>query len=227
MKHIKALIFLLLSLAFAYSYTQTASVIDGLFTLSALGSAVSFFAPQMQGSFVFGAISLVNVPKSSKGTANPQGVLAWFVIQDDDLSREWPTLADIDPATNTIISAIPVKPGKLFAKFDFTFETAKVDYTKEGDPDHEAYKHMAECKFSGYFSAQWKAFSLMLNQPCVLLGQHGDGQFVVYGTRNRGLYFKESHTTQGKREFTVKGEQNNIPFAPPILGSAVLIPSIA
>jgi hypothetical protein len=227
MKHIKALLFFLLSFAFAYSFTQTASAIDGLFCVSALGSAVSFFAPAIEHNFVFGAVSLVNVTKSAKQTANPQGVLAWFIIQDDDLSREWPVLSDIDPTTNTIITAIPVKVGKLFAKYDFTFETAKVDYAKEGDPDHETYKHMAEAKFSGYFATQYKAFSLMLNQPCVLLAQHGDGQFVVYGTRNRGINFKESHTTQGKREYTVKGEQNNIPFAPPILGSAVLIPSIA
>jgi hypothetical protein len=208
----------------------THNPIEGLAALGAVTTSIAHLAnvPMNVGSLF--CLPLVNVPRSECQKPNPGGNRQFLVAACEDFTADWPLESDIDPTTGTILTAPPLAVGKAFAEINFTDNTAKADYAKEGDEGHQSYKHMAECKLSGYNGLQYLALKKMLNMRFVLIAKHGDRSRVVYGTSADGLSMKETHTTgtkgNDKREFTLKMEQDGLDQAPPIIALAVAIPVI-
>ena len=221
-------IFAFIGVLMAFVAVQTHNPLQGLLAVGALASAVSHFTPVTFDAGMLFCLSLVKVNKTLCQKANPGGNRKFLVIACDDFTAEWPKEADINPTTGLCSVAPPLTVGKLFAEIDFTDNTAKADYAKEGDEGHQSYKHMGECKLSGYNGSQFAALRMFLNMRFVLVAKQGDGTFVVYGTSEEGLSMKETHTTgakgNDKKEFTLKMDQDGLSFAPVILAPTVVIP---
>ncbi|MEA5257193.1 hypothetical protein VB264_05300 [Arcicella aquatica] len=221
-------IFLLAGLVLGASVLETGNVFQGLLAVGAVTSALGQVTGSVLPAEMFFCVSLTTVPKSPCNKVNPGGNKKWLVCATEDFSRAWPEEADVDTTTGAIITPIPLKVGKAFAEIEFTDNTAKADYAKEGESGHESYKHMAEAKISGYNSTQWLALRKFLNMRFVLIVKHGDKNMVVYSHSEDGFALKESHTTglkgSDKREFTIKMDQDGLAMAPPILGAAVNVP---
>ncbi len=221
-------ILLLAGLVLGASVLETGNVFQGLLAVGAVCSALGQVTGSVLPAEMFFCVPLTSVKKSACNKINPGGNKKWLVCSCEDFSRAWPEEADIDATTGTILTPIPLKAGKAFAEIEFTDNTAKADYAKEGESSHESYKHMAECKVAGYSSDQWLALRKFLNMRFVLIVKHSDKSMVVYSHSEDGFALKETHTTGlkggDKREFTLKMDQDGLSMAPPILAAAVNVP---
>lgn len=228
-KYLFGVIFALIGLVFGADACQTLNPIEGLYAVGSIVSSVAYVTNFQGIPNALYLVSLTNLPRSVAQKTNAGGNRKFLVAACEDFTSEWPLEANvgIDGTCNVIP---PLKAGKAFAEIDFTDNTAKADYSKEGDEGHQCYKHMAECKVSGYAGPQWKVLRGFLNMRFVLIAKHGDRQLVVYGTSEDGLSMKETHSTglkgNDKREFTLKMEQDGLDFAPVILASTVSIPTL-
>jgi len=219
--------FSVMALALGFDFISTANPIEGLLAVGAVTSAMAQASPVgLSPSWLF-CLSLTTVKRSPCNKTNPGGNKKWLAASCEDFTRAWPEESDVD-ANGYLTGTIPLKPGKAFAEIEFTANTAKADYAKEGDEGHQSYKHMAESKVSGYASDQWLALRKYLNMRFVLIAKHGDNQMVVYAHSEDGFSMKETHTTglkgSDKREFTLKMEVDGLNLAPPILGPTVNVP---
>ncbi|MCU0336313.1 MAG: hypothetical protein MUF12_00490 [Sediminibacterium sp.] len=224
-------LFALLAVVLGIGAVESYNPIEGLVSI---GAAVTSVAHLTNYSLTHGTLfclSLSSLPRSECQKPNPGGNRKFLVIACEDFTAEWPKEADIDTTTGLVTVAPPLAVGKNFVEIAFTDNTAKADYAKEGDEGHQSYKHMAECKLSGYNGKQYLALKRFLNMRFVLIAKHGDKSMVVYGTSEDGLSMKETHTTgskgNDKREFTLKMEQDGLDLAPPILASTVTVPVLA
>lgn len=224
-------VFALFAVVLSFGAYVTQNPIEGLVALGAVTTSVAHLANVQMNAGTLFCVPLSTVPRSECQKPNPGGNRKFLVAACDDFTEDWPKEADIDDETGLLLTAPPLAVGKSFAEILFTDNTAKADYAKEGDEGHQSYKHMAECKLSGYNGLQYLAMKKFLNMRFVLISKHGDKSMVVYGTSEDGLSMKETHTTgskgNDKREFTLKMEQDGLDLAPPILSTTVTIPVIA
>jgi hypothetical protein len=221
-------VFAVMGLLLGMASYVTQNPIEGLVAFGAITTSVAHLANVQMNAGTLFCVSLTNIPRSLCQKSNTGGVRKLLVALEEDFTEEWPTTADIDPATGTILTAPPLKVGKAFAEIVFTDDSAKGDYAKEGDDGHQGYKHMAECKVSGYTGPQYLALQKFLNVRVVVILKIGNRARVVYGTSEDGLSVKETHSTGAKgsdrNERTIKMEQNGLELAPPIMADAVVIP---
>lgn len=220
-------VFSILAVLMAFATFETQNPIQGLLTLGTLASAISHFTTVEFDANILFCVPLVKVNKTPCQKANAGGNRKFLVISCDDFTEEWPRESDIDVITGVCSVTPPLRAGKMFAYIDFTDNTAKVDYGKEGDEGNQSYKHVGECKLSGYNGSQFAALRMFLNMNFVLIAMQKDTTMVVYGTSEKGLSMKETHTTGTKRsdknEFTLKMEQDGFSFAPVMLAGKVVI----
>jgi len=221
-------VFALFAVLLGFGAYATQNPIEAIVAFGAVATSVAHFANIPMNASTLFCVPLVNLPRSECQKPNPGGNRKFYVAACEDFTAEWPKEADVDDTTGLVTVAPPLAVGKFFAEIEFTDNTAKADYAKEGDEGHQSYKHMAECKLSGYNGKQYLALKKFLNMRFVLVSKHGDKSMVVYGTSEDGLSMKETHTTgvkgNDKREFTLKMEQDGLDLAPPILGAAITVP---
>jgi hypothetical protein len=135
-------------------------------------------------------------------------VLARMIIEP------WPLPADI--VDRQIVSLPPLVPGEDWAVYACPDGTVEVSSEKQGDPGFHSYRHNVELVFAGFLPLLSAELSKHLNAGAVLVAEMQDDVYAVLGTSYSPLYlksnFKSGKKGNDKRGYTIKGEQDGIPW---------------
>lgn len=151
---------------------------------------------------------------TSHQAPNPAGVRRLYLVAARIIIAPWPTPPDI--MDGQIMTLPPLVPGSDWAVYECPDGTVEVTSEKQGDPGYHSYKHAVELMFAGMLPLLSAELAKHLNAGAVVVAEMQDDVYAVLGTSYNPLYLKSSFKSgkkgSDKRGYTIKGEQDGIPW---------------
>lgn len=176
--------------------------------------------------------TLAVIPRTPQQVVNPGGGRRLFLIPTDQITSEWPKLADIVDGESAVAPTLVAgTPAPTFTECQVSDNSLKVDEALKGATGYQSWEQMLEVKIAGFTKAQVAAIQKLLNTEVVAVVVLTDGQRIIVGSSFMGLQFEITHTTGSKggdrREWSLKAKNDGYQFGYVPVAAALAIPGVS
>ncbi|WP_460944503.1 hypothetical protein [Spirosoma daeguense] len=175
--------------------------------------------------------ALATIERTAQQTTNPGGGRRLFLLATDNITGEWPKLADVtEGELTTAPTLVTGGTAPTFIELQVSDNSLKLDGALKGAVGYQSWEQSLDVKVAGFSKKQVNAISKLINTECVAVSILSDGQRVVVGSSFVGLQFEITHTTGAKggdrREWTLKAKQDGFMHSYLPIASTVVLPGV-
>lgn len=182
-------------------------------------------------------LSFANLRNIAEQVANPAGIRRIGVIAVRDLAPgvlDWPKVVgatpDVDLATMSVTTALPVATGKTVAVIEPADNSAFADFENQGDRYYQSYKISMGLDIAGLTKEQSIEIRKYLNTGCIFFMEYHDGSVRVYGSKLAPIVLKSKGTSGkkggDKRGYTMTGDNDSLCTEPPFYPDTLALPGM-
>lgn len=159
-----------------------------------LGSVYDALVTVPAGVALAGCLPIVAITEDDDCGANPGGTNTLYVARKRDV------LSIPEPGEDgvTISTAIQMKPGKAFVKWDFAEETGDINHKSEGDPGNKSVSTDVNTYVPRGVASVDSVINAAINGSFIVIVEDALGQKRIAGDLRKGMTFDHDYKS-GKK----------------------------
>lgn len=173
--------------------------------------------------------SFANLKHRARGLANLGGVVSFQVFSTEDLTKDWPTKADITEGKITTVP--PLVTGKVPSVITCDLDSGMFKHSRKGALGYQNHNVEGGSKFAGISAEQYAAAETTFNTGGIAIATDMEGRRWVLGSKKRPLTFEYDSQTGAKvddaKQIDLKFKGDGYDTPPLELAETVVIPTAA